>query len=341
MVEDKGFISIIALFTMSIILISSLFLIYTSNLEYLIVNSSQNNIQAYYLAESKIHIVLNKDEYYYDQLMPKIKKYIRYGRIGGTSNRRIILDNKDLYKEDNNNIVKLNFIEDNRRYLELETYSTYSGIKKNVIVRTTIINDLFEMKVPVLSKRLIHPDKIKKFENYILTLEDSIEIPDSSSDIIGIESMDYEEIRIIKDLDSRTNIEYYRNNMEFPVKEEVLVEEEVFIISRNDNFFPNLIIESENDSDKVTLKGILYIEGDLNIHNDFQFCGILIVNNGEIYIDSSRDVNIEGIVLLNNCCQDFNVDDRININYNLHEIKNYGIYLPNFIEPEVQVIKGQ
>ena len=60
MFNNHGFVSIISLFVMAIILVSSVFLIYVSKLEYIILNSGRNGMQANYLAESKIYSVLNK-----------------------------------------------------------------------------------------------------------------------------------------------------------------------------------------------------------------------------------------------------------------------------------------
>lgn len=70
--KNRGFISANALFIMMIILISALFLIYTYNQEYLIINSSKNNIQTYYLAESKIHLVLKKKNTIINNYYPEL-----------------------------------------------------------------------------------------------------------------------------------------------------------------------------------------------------------------------------------------------------------------------------
>lgn len=339
--NDKGFITIIALLTMAIILISALFLIYTSNMEYLIVISSQNNIQAYYLGESKIHMVLGKEEYYYGQLVPRIETYLKYGRLGKFYDRRIVLDNKDLFEGDNNGVVKVSFTEENnRRILELETYSTYSGITKNVLAKTTMINDFFEMGIPVVSIEYVLQDKIREFENYMLYLQEEIEIPEQSNGLIGIETMDYDNIKFIKNLDNRIDIEFFRNDIEEPIKRVSLVDNEIFLLARNNYVYPTLSIESEKDADKLTLKGILYIEGDLIIHGDFEFYGILILNNGQLLMEPSSQVKIEGVLLLNSYCGNFLDSKNIQINYNLDEIREYGVYIPKFIDPKIQVIKS-
>ncbi len=340
MVNDKGYITIIALFIMTIIFISALFLIYTSSMEYLIVNSSHKNIQAFYLAEGKIHTVLKKEEYYYEQLMPRMETYIKYGRLGKSFNKKITIDNKDLFEDDNNNIVNIDFAEENhRRVIEMKTHSTYSGITQKVIAKMTMINDIFEWRIPIVSSEYILQDRVREFQDYMSYLKEEIRLPNLPSGIMEVETINYEHIRIVKDSSQKTIIEFFRNNMVEPVKKEVLKDEDVFMLLKNNYVIPTLSIESDKNSNKMVLNGVLYIEGDLIIHSDLEFDGILILDNSEIYIDPSSRVNIEGIILLNNY-NGIPLEEMIQIDYNFDIIRKYGIYLPKFIDPKIQVIKS-
>ena len=340
MVNDKGYITIIALFIMTIIFISALFLIYTSSMEYLIVNSSHKNIQAFYLAEGKIHTVLKKEEYYYEQLMPRMETYIKYGRLGKSFNKKITIDNKDLFEDDNNNIVNIDFAEENhRRVIEMKTHSTYSGITQKVIAKMTMINDIFEWRIPIVSSEYILQDRVREFQDYMSYLKEEIRLPNLPSGIMEVETINYEHIRIVKDSSQKTIIEFFRNNMVEPVKKEVLKDEDIFMLLKNNYVTPTLSIESDKSSDKMVLNGVLYIEGDLIIHSDLEFHGILILDNSEIYIDPSSRVNIEGIILLNNY-NGIPLEEMIQIDYNFDIIRKYGIYLPKFIDPKIQVIKS-
>ncbi|MCF6464236.1 hypothetical protein [Clostridium sp. Cult1] len=340
MVNDKGYITIIALFIMTIIFISALFLIYTSSMEYLIVNSSHKNIQAFYLAEGKIHTVLKKEEYYYEQLMPRMETYIKYGRLGKSFNKKITIDNKDLFEDDNNNIVNIDFAEENhRRVIEMKTHSTYSGITQKVIAKMTMINDIFEWRIPIVSSEYILQDRVREFQDYMSYLKEEIRLPNLPSGIMEVETINYEHIRIVKDSSQKTIIEFFRNNMVEPVKKEVLKDEDVFMLLKNNYVIPTLSIESDKNSNKMVLNGVLYIEGDLIIHSDLEFHGILILDNSEIYIDPSSRVNIEGIILLNNY-NGIPLEEMIQIDYNFDIIRKYGIYLPKFIDPKIQVIKS-
>lgn len=144
MLNNQGYISIISLLVMSIILISAIFLIYTSKLEYIILNSSKNSIQASYLAESKIYMVLNKEEYYYEQLLPRIQRFLKYGRLTPTYDYRIRIGNSDLIEGDNNVNIDISFSDD-IRFMELKTYSIFNGIKRFARAKITLLNEFFDM----------------------------------------------------------------------------------------------------------------------------------------------------------------------------------------------------
>ena len=120
MLNNQGFISIIVLLVMTIIIISAAVLAYTWNLEYLILNSSKNAIQASYLAESKIYMVLNKEEYFYLKLLPRIERYLKYGRLTPIYDYKIQIDKKDLIEGDQNKNIEISFSND-KRFMELKT----------------------------------------------------------------------------------------------------------------------------------------------------------------------------------------------------------------------------
>ena len=335
-INENGSTTIFAILVMTIILISALFLIYTSNIEYLIVNYSHNNIQAYYMAEGKIYTTLKKEEYYIQQLMPRIETYIKTGRLGKKYDNKIILDTKDLFEGDDNNVVYIDFTEDdNRRILEMKTSSTNSGITQRIVARMTMINDIFEMRIPIVSLEHIEQDKIKEFLDYMFCLKEDIKLPDLSNDLFEIEAMDYEIIRIRQGLGRITNVEFFRHNLEQPVKKSSFYDEGIFLIVRNGFVYPTLFIESQDVSDKISLNGVLYIEGDLTIVNDFEFQGIII-----LHINPSSEVKIEGVVLLNDCSIMPLEKENIQINYNFDEIRKYGVHLPKFIDLKIQLMKS-
>ena len=343
MLKNQGFISVISLLIMSIILISALSLSYISNLEYLILNSSKNNIQAFYAAESKIYMVLNKEKPYYDQLLSRIERYIKLGRSGKPYDYEIIIDDEDLIEGDRIDKVKLRFfIENNRKILELESSSSYGKIAKKLIAKITILNDFFEKGLPIVSENSISCDRIEEYTAYMDKIQREIKLPDQYNDIIGIDASNYDSIKIIKDLDGRTNIEFFRNNIENPIRKQILSDEYVFLIAKKNNLNPITVsVLSENDSDEVDLKGVFYIEGNFEIHSNSVINGILIINKGSLIVKPSMEFKVEGIVLLKDYIgEEIENNDNIKINYNGKLMEKCGIYLPGFIKLKIQVIKS-
>lgn len=338
-IKNRGSISIISLLVMSMMFISALFLVYLSNMEYFIVNSSLDSIQAYYLSEGKIDMLLRDKKYYEKELLPRIETYIRYGRITPTYSKHVLLDSEDLYKGDSNKIITVNFSTDDRMGMELETYSTFNNIRQDIKAQLTIINDFFELRNPVLSIDSIQEDKIQEFLDYMDYLEGNIRLPEELDGIMELEIRNYNKIRINQLMDGGTIIEYFRNDGEEPIKREGLTRGEIFLLVKDDSS-PTLTIDSENDQDRLVLKGIIYLEGDLEINCGLDFSGILILNRACINIEPSKEVDINGIVLLKESDANFIEEDNVKTEYDFNIIRRYGIYLPKFVDPKIQIIKN-
>lgn len=342
MFKNQGFVSVVSLLTMSIILVSALSLTYIFNLEYLILNSSKNNIQTYYAAESKIYMVLNKQKYY-NQLLSRIERYIKLGRSGEPYDYKIVVDDKDVIEGDRIDNVKLRFfVENNRKILELESSSSYNQITKKLIAKLTILNDFFEMGIPIISEDSISHDKVEEYKNYMDKIHQEIRFPDQHNDIIEIDASKYDNIKIIKGFDGKINVEFFRNNIQNPIKRETLKNKSIFLLAKNEDLKPVTVsILSENNLDEVDLEGIFYIEGNFEIQSNSQFKGILIMNKGSIIVNPPIELKIEGLVLLKDYA-DEKIENKENIiiSYNEKVIKTYGVYLPEFIKPRIQIIKG-
>ncbi len=338
MPNNQGFIYIISLLVMTIILISAVFLTYTWNLEYSILNSGKNAIQASYLAESKIYLALNKEEYYH-QLLSRINRYLKHGTLISKDDYHLWIYDEDLIEGDSNKNIDISFSDD-RRFMELKTHSTYNGIKKQAIARISLLNKFFDMGIPIVSKENIDINKLKDYDDYLDYLSREITIQGIDEKLIGIDAIDYEAIKIIKGADEKFNIEFFRNNLDNPIKNQVLNDNKVFLIAKNRNPNPFIVsILSEDGLEKAVLNGILYIEGNLEIHSDIEFKGILIINDGKLHIDPSIKAKLEGIILIKDYDERIQDSGTIEISFNSKEIRKYGVYLPKFIDPKIEVIK--
>ncbi len=336
--EKNGFISIIVLLVMSIIVIYAFYLLSTLEIDYLMVNATLNSIQAYYASESKVYLLLNKDDYYNDQLLPIIKRYIKYGWIGSGYDTKFIIDKEDLIDGDNKNIIKFDFpVGNDRRILELTVDSNIKNINKRLIAELYIINEIFEMGLPIITYNTLNQDKRDEFINYIEYLEKEIDISELDDGVEGILIEDYDKINISRNENS-LQIEYYRNDLVDPIYEEMILRDEIFLLVKNRRH-NNVNVNIENSYDKVYMEGIMYVEGDFNIYEDFDFKGIIIVK-GRLVIYPEADVNINGIILTGTDIKILGDQDQLVVNYDFSEIKKYGIYLPRFIDIKVNKIKS-
>ena len=287
-------------------------------------------------------MILNKQKYY-DQLFSRIERYIELGRSGEPYDYKIVIDDEDIIEGDRIDNVKVRFyIENNRRIMELESSSSYNSIIKKLIAKMTILNDFFEMGIPIISENSISNDRVEEYKNYIDKIQEEIRFPDQHNDIIEIDASNYDNIKIIKGLDDKINIEFFRNNVETPILKQVLNKEHIFLIAKNQKLTPTTVsILSEDNLDRVDLKGLFYIEGNIEIHSNSQIKGVLIINKGSIIVNPFTAFKVEGIALLKDYIgEKIQNKEGIIIDYNEKLIKTYGIYLPGFIRPKVQVIKS-
>lgn len=336
--KDKGFITILSLLVMGIILISSMFLNYSSNIEYMIVNSSKNNTQALYLVEGKILTVINNPKYFDNIILPGVKEFFKYGRIKDDNKRHIILDDEDLIEGDNYKKVNLSFYrEENRIILELQTNSTYNNIKRNGVAKLTVVNEIFERGIPIIFPSGLE-EKDKLYKEYMEYLQREIYIPPLEENMMAVEIDDYEIINILKKIDGRTYIELYRNDIKYPIKKYCLDRDKIFLLVKNDTQKNiNVNILSDKPGEVVKLNGIIYIEGDFRIYTNVEFSGIAIINDGNINVESDSKLKMKGILLVDDG-EKLLDDEKIDIEYDFDDIKNTGIYLPGFIDIKIKSI---
>ncbi|NLJ78035.1 MAG: hypothetical protein GX329_01600 [Tissierellia bacterium] len=335
---NRGFVVINSLLVMSIILIFSSFLFYMANMEYLILGSSQDSVQVYYLAESKIYTVLNM-EYYHDLLSLRIEEFLKTGIF---DTRPIDIRTQDLLMEDGNRKVDLAFdIEDDRRILKLTTFSEYNGIRHNLMSKLYILNDFYELGIPMVSEYNVPGDRLKDYNDYMDALQEQIRVPFDARYTIGIDGSDYDRINIVVEANGDAYAEYFRDDIEIPKKREYIgaknENDRIFLVAKPDNLRSKTIcIVADEGVDRAVLKGTLYIEGDIWILGNVDIEGILIIDNGSIIVDPSMEFHCNGLMLTRN----FSFEgDNIAINYDAKKIKRCGVHIPGFIDLRMKLIK--
>lgn len=332
--KNQGFITIMSLLAMGIMLTFSLFLIYMSNMEYIIISSSKDNIQAYYSAESKIYMVLDMDEYY-DLLLAKVKQYLRTGRIANYEDRIIEIEDEHLLEGDKNNKLSLEFdIEDNRRILELSTSGSCNKITNHLMAKIYLLNDFYEMGIPIISEDSIDEERLDEYIDYIDDMEDKIGVPTEEAKVIGIDGSKYEKINIITKINGEKHVEFFRNDIGTPRKT-INIEKgkNIFLVAKD------VCILAEEGLDKVNLNGSFYIEGNLQIATNAEVDGILIINNGNLVIEPPVELKWNGLVLLKDCMGEGFQENNVEVNYDEKTIKPCGVDLPGFIDLKIKLIK--
>ena len=99
------------------------------------------------------------------------------------------------------------------------------------------------------------------------------------------------------------------------------------------------IINQENIDQRVFIRGNIYCEGDLKISSPFELEGNLILNNGNLIINTDSKPIIKGKVF-ERTCDGLDVDS-IHLDSEKRYIYRYGSYLPGFLDMNINVIKNK
>lgn len=336
--KNKGFITIMSLTIMSVILISTLYLMYTYTLEYMIINSTINSIQSCYFSEGKLYLVLNENKYY-SKLIPNIEWFIKNFNAKIIKGISISLDKDDLIGGDTNNLVVANIFHDydGRIVLELNTKSTQNKITREAVAKVTVLNEIYELGIPIVSKYSLDEEKQYMFTEYMNFLEENIVIPDLEKGTYAIDIEDFEEVKIKNDT-NKIIVEYYRNGVKSPIRVENIATDSIFLLCKDSSKTTEVSIIDLNASNEFKLSGIIYIEGNLMVNDDFELNGILIIN-GNLFLDPSAKVTINGI-MLHKGHDEITENENLQVNYNSNQIRKHVVYLPNSIDLNIRSIKS-
>lgn len=336
--KRNGSILIFVLLSFMLITVGGLTAVYMASEQIEIGNSSIKKIQSQYLAESKINKVFYDERYYEEQLLPTLMDHSRQ------VNAVYTLDHSDVFLKDENYVVsgKIHNL-DGKRHLELSTTSVFEGIKTNVKAYGSVFTDIFNDNNPALTYNTIREDHIDKLDVFIDEAS-FIDLSTLPSRVEGIELNNYESIKIENKVDGNTsNYNILTRTIVSNDEGGEIIEESIYKTLRYDQI---TFIMAKNPplgkkasfhiNDNVYFRGILYVEGDLVISSYFHFLGVIIVN-GNILIDENlvSKPRIDGALLYNG-----NLDlENWDLKYQIDNINLYGIYLPNIIEPKLEIYR--
>lgn len=338
-----GFISIIALIIMSVLLIMVIYLGTISELGHLILNSNNSKTQGYYQSEGKLYLSLYDDKYYKNQLYLHIIDVFRKNNFATTS-KSVIIENLDLDYDDNEKNVRLEFYEkDNRVGMDIIARSRNNDIVTGLTSSGTLVKKIFEMEYSILSDELVDEEYKDELENILFQINDEINVDNCyrPESLFGIDFKQYSEIVFKKKDSINYELNSKRETMTDPYTVGFKGREAIIIARKPENQDLNFFIgEPDNPSSDIELTGVLYINGNLIISDNFRFKGILIVENGEIIINTSNGPKISGLVILNNIENYNDFIEKTDIIRDKRMIYRYGTYLPGFLDPKISVIKG-
>ena len=343
MKKREGFISIIALIIMSVLLFIVLYLGYTSQLEYLILGSSTSEIKGYYQSEGKIYLSLYDEKYYNDQLYLNIIDTFRNYRFP-SSTKTVAIDDLDLEFGDSKRNVRLSFFEkDNRIRMDMTAESDINGIVSKLTSSSTLVNEIFESDYSILSYETVDEDHKESLANILLEIREKINVDNCNKpeSLFGVDLNQYSEIRLKKRDKNNYDLSCKRDTMMNPYVEGYSGREAIIIARKPDEKNLNFLIgDPDLPSEEIELTGILYVDGNIIISDKFIFNGILIVENGEIIINTSESPKISGLVILNNVENYDDFIEKTDIILVKRTVYRYGTYIPGFLDPKMSVIKN-
>lgn len=337
---NDGFISLMVLIIMAIVLIMASYLGYTTKLEHLILVSTINELQSYYLTEGKILMSIYGD-YYDTSLHPIILNAFRNNSFKGIKN--FAIDKSDLNESDNLRNVSVSFEDvNNKKSIVLKTEAEYRGRKTNMVATGTLVNDLFEANNSILNFETIGESNEEDFNRLLYEIFEDLNIAFIGNPLNTYlrEINNYEEIRLNQNDDKTYSIISRRETMEEPYVENFDRNEFILIIRDEEDVNPTLILgDKEQEDATLDLNGLIFIDGNIIISKNVNFNGIMIVKDGRIVVDSEKGLKVNGIIICNNQMKRENKEGKIDVSYNKKYIYKYGTYLPGFINLEMNVLK--
>ena len=265
----------------------STYLVFSSSLNNQIINTSIKNLQAFYRSEDKLNLCFNKHEYYEEDLIPRLKHFIRYNKFSNHPNKdEILLDERDLEEGDSINTLHLDVFRENGILKgSIRSESTYENINKNVFGLFNIINPIYYVNPPILSKNRVDNEI---FFNELFNDFTLIDFEDKA-EIIEVKNYDRIELYLTNKFTNKVRIEFFRYGQNTPVQTKHLSKTEVFLVIKNDdNSSCQLSVYSEGDKSDNKMKGILYVQGDLNLYDNIEFNGIIVIDGGKLNVYSDR-----------------------------------------------------
>lgn len=339
----KGFISVIALLIMMLIFMNVVFLLYMGNLQICLSKLSTNNIKANYLSED----IMNHFIYDMDKFNGYLREIIFRDSRGYTvSYSKIKSDiEKEIVKKEGFSFCKVE-IDKESKEMKLELSSDCNDVVSSVGIDICFVNDIFERETSIIDINNLEDDKKEQFQEYLNILEAKIFGYDGKLDMEKsgtnvFKRNIYNKAEILSASGDKKSILFDLEN-DVPKSIPEVSNKRLLLnirnIDINNRVNSKLILGKKDDPKELTLKGVYYVEGDIIINQDLDFEGIIIINNGNLFIEDDIKVCIKGMILYRG---EEEIDlDPIELVYDKKVLLKYASYLPGYINPKIQLIKS-
>ncbi|MDR7870018.1 MAG: hypothetical protein RIN55_04110 [Tissierellaceae bacterium] len=349
--KRTGSITIMVLLMMVFVFTVSIFTINSSVTQWHIVENARTNIQSRMTTDAKINSLLINHNNFEDVIIPEIYKIIRKNNPpykSSDGNRDGIPDGSkidynfgphvksaNIRLEASKNTFKMAYLPSNYDEVTsiiLRINTEYEGIKDTIEVKGKVINQLFEIKEPLVTEeKMIQQNLVNEFNTLMNTFEDEIFNHDSKA-TSSVSKINIEGEILINENNIVETLDNFTRNYDYKAKH-LLINAKV-----SDENIPIITIEKDSENaSKIKINGNIYCEGDLIINSPFELEGNLIVNGGKLIINTDSKPIIRGKVFYRGE-EEFNVND-INLSSEKKYIYRYGSYLPGFLDIQIDVIK--
>lgn len=219
----------------------------------------------------------------------------------------------------------------------------YDNIESNIAASGTLIREIFELEKTFLIEDELSDNEKALFIDFLEQIEDEncdydCKLNSNSKKFNSSKDMTLKlkkkiqtlnKIHCIKEFETESG-KSNKNDIEFSYHSMIVS------IKRDKEENRSLTIGDLENLDLIKMGGVLYIEGDLIINQDFEFLGLIIINDGDIIVNSTNKPKVEGMIFY----RGDNIDkDSIDIIYNQEIIYKQASFLPGFIEIEIDTIK--
>ncbi len=333
----NGSITITAIYIFIIMISSTTMMLYFASLQSHLSKNQLEKIQSRYNSEGDLNKLLYYEENIDKYIKPEIFRHYRNSFRPDDGKYHIVLENGDKLKDTMGNVFfRIRNIDD-KETIFLNLNSKHNNINTNIVAYGSCVKEIFELKRPFLN------DNSESDLERELVLEFIGQIEEENWDYDAKIISKAEKININKNLAIKFLSEGKSNLLSGKAlihddgnSKEFTSESMIIHLKRNSTVDNNITIGELNNNGLITMNGVLYIEGDLIINQDFEFLGLIIINKGEIIIKSKNKPIIQGMLISK---EGIINEDLIDLLYDQKSIYKSASFLPGFLDIVIEVIK--